>query len=386
MSSDDESEHQGLLSPASTAQGVADGSAAPLDDTTVASLRQRRRAEVCAMAKLNVAIAMLNAGYWPTEMLKTPIFGAVGYNSSSLIYLVFGLFAFFTPWLVNRIGNKWTVAIGAVFYAVFLLATEALLYLVGTVDDPRWNVDTPARVAGIALYYFGSILLGMAASPLRTGSSVYVRARAMGYDAARLPGSKAKNSLGTFAGINSAAFGVSSFVFVSLIGAAVSNGVDYRNLYWVCFASIATSLPLFFTVATTESIAQSNPVPPAALTRHADGKSQTCSGVTAPPSVEHVKSVGICSVCELVRTNSKLRWLLVPSVSSSVQSAYFVGSFNADVIAVAVGTHLKQTLVVVGNDYGKWFQGELLLTQQSVSREIRLLMLRAGMGWLVLRH
>lgn len=343
MSSDDESEQQGLLSPPSTGQGSDDGSAAPLDDATVASLRQRRRAEVCAMAKLNVAIAMLNAGYWPTEMLKTPIFGAVGYNSSSLIYLVFGLFAFFTPWLVNRIGNKWTVAIGAVFYAVFLLATEALLYLVGTVDDPRWNVDSPARLAGIALYYFGSILLGMAASPLRTGSSVYVRARAMGYDAARLPGSKAKNSLGTFAGINSAAFGVSSFVFVSLIGAAVSNGVDYRNLYWVCFASIAASLPLFFTVATTETIAQSNPVPPAALTRRVEGKSQT-PGVAAAPDVEHVKSVGICSVCELVRSSSKLRWLLVPSVSSSVQSAYFVGSFNADVIAVAVGTLPKQSV------------------------------------------
>ena len=25
------------------------------------------------MAKLNIAIAMLNAGYWPTEMLKTPV-------------------------------------------------------------------------------------------------------------------------------------------------------------------------------------------------------------------------------------------------------------------------------------------------------------------------
>ena len=57
------------------------------------------------MAKLNVAIAMLNAGYWPTEMLKTPIFGAVGYNSSSLIYLFFGLFAFFTPLLVNKIAS-----------------------------------------------------------------------------------------------------------------------------------------------------------------------------------------------------------------------------------------------------------------------------------------
>jgi hypothetical protein len=241
MSSDEEGEgeQQGLLSPA--AEG---GSEPPLDEATIAALRQRRRAEVWAMAKLNVAIAMLNAGYWPTEMLKTPIFGAVGYNSSSLIYLFFGIFAFFTPLLVNRIGNKWTVALGAVFYAVFLLSTEALLTFVGTVDDPRWYVDSHVRLATIGLYYFGSILLGMAASPLRTGSSVYVRARAMGYDAARLPGSKAKNSLGTFAGINSAAFGVSSFVFVSLIGAAVSSGVDYRDLYWVCFSSIALSLPV----------------------------------------------------------------------------------------------------------------------------------------------
>eukprot|EP01043_Picozoa_sp_COSAG02_P015691 COSAG02_NODE_675_length_18611_cov_7.033492_5_plen_349_part_00 len=336
MSSDDEDEQQGLLSPAAGDHSPDSSSAPPLDDAAVALLRQRRRAEVCAMAKLNVAIAMLNAGYWPTEMLKTPIFGAVGYNSSSLIYLFFGLFAFFTPLLVNKIGNKWTVAIGAVFYAVFLLATEALLYSVGTVDDPRWTVDSPVRLAAIALYYFGSILLGMAASPLRTGSSVYVRARAMGYDVARLPGSKAKNSLGTFAGINSAAFGVSSFVFVSLIGAAVSNGVDYRNLYWVCFASISASLPLFFTVATTDSIARCNPVPQSLLARKP--KSPGVDGSSSPVDEEHVKSVGVCSVCDLFRTSSKLRWLLVPSVSSAVQSSYFVGSFNADVIAVAVGT------------------------------------------------
>lgn len=336
MNSDDEDEHQGLLSPVAGGQNPDGSGTPPLDDAAVASLRQRRRAEVFAMAKLNVAIAMLNAGYWPTEMLKTPIFGAVGYNSSSLIYLFFGLFAFFTPLLVNRIGNKWTVAIGAVFYAVFLLTTEALLYFVGTIDDPRWSIDSPVRLAAIVLYYFGSILLGMAASPLRTGSSVYVRARAMGYDAARLPGSKAKNSLGTFAGINSAAFGVSSFVFVSLIGAAVSNGVDYRNLYWVCFASISASLPLFFTVATTDSIARCNPVPPSLLTR--DPKPSTVDGCGRQADEEHVNHVGVCSVCDLFRSSSKLRWLLVPSVSSAVQSSYFVGSFNADVIAVAVGT------------------------------------------------
>ena len=85
-SSDDEDEQQGLLAPAAVGQSDSGGATdTPLDDATVAALRQRRRAEVCAMAKLNVAIAMLNAGYWPTEMLKTPIFGAVGYNSSSLI-------------------------------------------------------------------------------------------------------------------------------------------------------------------------------------------------------------------------------------------------------------------------------------------------------------
>eukprot|EP01043_Picozoa_sp_COSAG02_P041068 COSAG02_NODE_3376_length_6847_cov_2.337433_5_plen_125_part_00 len=111
-SSDDDDEQQGLLSPAADSHKPDGSSPALLDDIAVASLRQRRRAEVFAMAKLNVAIAMLNAGYWPTEMLKTPIFGAVGYNSSSLIYLFFGLFAFFTPLLVNRIGNKRTVAIG----------------------------------------------------------------------------------------------------------------------------------------------------------------------------------------------------------------------------------------------------------------------------------
>eukprot|EP01052_Picozoa_sp_SAG31_P018222 SAG31_NODE_1283_length_9011_cov_2.475202_1_plen_81_part_00 len=32
--------------------------------------KRRRRAEVLGMVKMNVAIALLNAGYWPTEMLK----------------------------------------------------------------------------------------------------------------------------------------------------------------------------------------------------------------------------------------------------------------------------------------------------------------------------
>jgi hypothetical protein len=170
--SDDESEQQGLLSLSTTAGAAGSSGQLELDAPTVAALRQRRRAEVWAMAKLNVAIAMLNAGYWPTEMLKTPIFGPVGYNSSSLIYAFFGAFAFFTPVLVNTIGIKCTIAGGAVFYAVFLLATEALLYNVGTVTDERWDLDGPIQLLSIALYYIGSMLLGMAASPLRTGSSV----------------------------------------------------------------------------------------------------------------------------------------------------------------------------------------------------------------------
>jgi hypothetical protein len=29
------------------------------------------------MSQMNIAIAMLNAGYWPTEMLKTALFETV---------------------------------------------------------------------------------------------------------------------------------------------------------------------------------------------------------------------------------------------------------------------------------------------------------------------
>lgn len=95
---------------------------------------------------------MLVSSDWPTEMLKTTIFGPVGYNSSSIIYLFFGMFAFFTPVMVNKIGIKCTIAGGAVFYVVFLLATEALLYTVGTINDDSWGVRGPIQLLSIAVY------------------------------------------------------------------------------------------------------------------------------------------------------------------------------------------------------------------------------------------
>ena len=122
-------------------------------------------------------------------------------------------------------------------------------------------------------------------------------------------------------------------------------------------------MPLFFTISTTDAIIRRNPVPKSALTRPA------ADSVTATDGAKKGELVAVnpsmCSVCELIASSSKLRWLLVPAVSSSVQvsifpdlstyhvltgpltiltavqSAYFVGSFNADVIAVAVGLEVR---------------------------------------------
>ena len=124
-----------------------------------------------------LALMLLNAGYWPTEMLKTPLFAGVGYNSSALIYSFFAIFAFFTPVLCARLGVKWVVAIGAIPYLLFVLATVVLLSAIGSNGDPRFAAGDTLSVG---LYYVASILLGMAASPLRTGSQVYVRSRALG--------------------------------------------------------------------------------------------------------------------------------------------------------------------------------------------------------------
>lgn len=300
----------------------------PLRTTTLAALRRRRRAEVLGMARLNVGVALLNAGYWPTEMLKTPLFAAVGYNSSALIYLFFGLFAFFTPMFVAKVGVARVIALGSVPYLLFGLSTEMVLYVMGDVSDPRWSQGGAANTLAAVVYYMASILLGMAASPLRTGSSIYVRARAMGYDRARAPAEGAhrtKNSLGTFAGINNAAFGVSSFVFVTLVGRAIQAGTSFTFLFWCCAGSIAVSMPLIFTIPSSESISRRHPIGKASLAQEREDE------VLLPTSV------GMCAVCELLRRSTKLRWLLVPAVSSMVQSSYFVGSFGADVIAKSVG-------------------------------------------------
>eukprot|EP01051_Picozoa_sp_SAG22_P007200 SAG22_NODE_497_length_9790_cov_3.684178_7_plen_419_part_00 len=253
-------------------------------------------------------------------MLKTALFGTVGYNSSALIYLFFGLCAFSTPWVVGKLSVKWTVFAGAIPYLLFALMTSLVLIVMGTTAGPRWD---PTNYLVVGAYYGSSVLLGAAASPLRVGSGIYVRSRSFGYDAAREPGALAKNSLGVFAGVNNAAFGISSFAFASLIGVAVRAGVSYAALYGVCAVSIAVSLPLFASVPTTAAIARRRPLPGAgAGGKEADELPASTSGF---------------AVCELLRRSRKLGWLLIPSISSSVQEAYFVGSFNADVIAPAVG-------------------------------------------------
>ena len=317
-SSDDDDDERERLVPGESAgrpAATSDSSELPLR-----AMRRRRWAEVWGMARLNIALMLLNAGYWPTEMLKTPLFAGVGYNSSALIYSFFAIFAFFTPILCARLGVKWVVAIGAIPYLLFVLATVVLLSTIGSSGDPRFAAGDTLSVG---LYYVASILLGMAASPLRTGSQVYVRSRALGYDAARPPGGKAANSLGMFSGINSAAFGVSSFVFVTLVGTAIERGLEYTFLYGVCACSVAASLPLFFSVPTTEGIARRYPVPAHALRD---------MGVAD----KLPQRVTVCAVCDLFRSSAKLRWLLVPAISSSVQNSYYTGSFTADVVAVAL--------------------------------------------------
>ena len=104
-------------------------------------------------------------------------------------------------------------------------------------------------------------------------------------------------------------------MFVTLVGTAIEQGLEYTFLYGVCALSVAASLPLFFSVPTTEGIAKRYPVPSHALRD---------MGVAD----KLPQRVTVCAVCDLFRSSAKLRWLLVPAISSSVQNSYYTGSFT----------------------------------------------------------
>jgi len=221
---------------------------------------------------LGFSFCVLFVAFSSTQNLQTNVHGDLGFRSLSVLYLVFAPANFISPYIVQLVGEKIALIIGAVCYCVYIAANI--------------KVTEPILLGASAIIGFGAAVLWTA-----QGSVVIHSA----------PPAK----LGAYNGLFFGIFQCAQVIGNLTAGVLLSNGTDLSKLFLILTVVVSTSLAGFIFVRGDIYLSRGNRVE---------------EGETIPVRVRLMQTVKIM-------TEKNMIYLYLAMIYSGISQTYMFGVF-----------------------------------------------------------
>lgn len=165
---------------------------------------------------LGISFCVLFVAFSSTQNLQTNVHGDMGFRSLSVLYCVFAPANFISPYVVQLVGEKFALIIGAVCYCLYIAANI--------------KVEEPILLGASAVIGFGAAVLWTA-----QGSVVLHSAPA--------------DKLGAYNGLFFGIFQWAQVIGNLIAGVLLSNGTSPSTLFFILTVVGSTSLLGFFFVS-----------------------------------------------------------------------------------------------------------------------------------------
>ena len=245
----------------------------------------------------------------------------LGHISLAILYFFFVVFCFLAPNMVNKLGPRVSMTIGACPYLFMVLA-----FLIPVNNDKGcssgvhgcWSSNKLGWVAHIAL----NALVGMGAPLLWTGQGVYVGRCAVHH--AMQTNIRTEEATSKYNGLFFSFFQANGILGCAGASAILSAHLDHALIFILAAASCAGVLVLFLFVKT---------VPPPVKQDGQDGAPLSAQSF----AVETVDSISICDVFRQLVSEKKMTLLMPIIFYNGMSLGFLLADYTGSVVKVALG-------------------------------------------------